>query len=206
MAGTPAIFVRLSGCNVRCNFCDSEYTRKRTLTTPAELLDQVDRLDNDGLIRLVVFTGGEPLRQNLDPAIKALYREGYHIQVETNGTLPPGKDTALRIRNGHYRWDEVSFICSPKAPAINLEIEQAALAFKYVLEADYVDPMDGLPTRVLGSMRPGRPLLPGRKIYIQPCDEQDETKNKANTLAALNSCMEHGYILSLQTHKLLGLE
>ena len=85
--------------------------------------------------------------------------------------------------------------------------------YKYVIQAGYVD-MDGLPTKTLGSLRPARPRFFGgqplvdreSEIYLQPLDQQNENLNRLNMEAAVASCMNHGYRMCLQTHKIMGLE
>ena len=48
--------------------------------------------------------------------------------------------------------------------------------------------------------------FPLDKVYLSPCDEGDETKNRINTLLATALCLEHGYRLSLQVHKIVGVD
>jgi len=87
-AGRPAVFVRLSGCNLRCRYCDTAYARSGGEALPlAKVLERVRRAGE----RLVVVTGGEPL---LQPAtrrlLRALRRDGREVLLETNGSLDIG--------------------------------------------------------------------------------------------------------------------
>jgi 7-carboxy-7-deazaguanine synthase len=88
-AGLPCVFVRLTGCNLRCTWCDSEYTfhggRKMT---SEQVMDEVSRLSpNRGLVEI---TGGEPMLQERDllPLMRQLLEAGYRVLLETSGERP----------------------------------------------------------------------------------------------------------------------
>lgn len=198
-AGRPAIFVRLAGCNIQCPLCDTNYTTGRRMIVPGVLANKV-RLEVAGIYKpLVVITGGEPLRQNLAPLIEVLLRRDIarDIQIETNGILCPD-----------LQYDEITVVCSPKMPNINRRLQPHIKALKYILQAGQVSIEDGLPKATLGSDwnvgRPDREIC-NAEIYVQPLDEQDEVKNKANLDATLASVSLFGHRLCLQVHKIIGL-
>ena len=85
-AGSPAFFIRLSGCNLRCRYCDTTYAYEegREMSV-AELLDAA--LAHPA--RLALVTGGEPLLQaDTLPLLAALADAGFTVFLETNGSLP----------------------------------------------------------------------------------------------------------------------
>jgi 7-carboxy-7-deazaguanine synthase len=87
-AGLPCIFVRLAGCNLRCSWCDSEYTFTGGYKlTEDEVVVEIAKLTP---VRLVEFTGGEPLLQEreLIPLIERLLGTGYELMIETSGERP----------------------------------------------------------------------------------------------------------------------
>ncbi len=87
-AGVPCIFVRLAGCNLRCTWCDSEYTFTggQPLTND-EIVAQIDALQP---CKLIEFTGGEPMLQarELLPLMQRLLDTGYQLMIETSGERP----------------------------------------------------------------------------------------------------------------------
>lgn len=203
--GTPCVFVRLSGCNLQCPACDTDYTSKRQLMTPAEICMAVTDLQGKLFPMLVVITGGEPFRQHIGELVDKLVARGHYVQIESNGTMNPpvfpwNKDTSQR--RGAY------IVISPKTGKINTLAEAAACALKYVVAWDKVG-KDGLPSSALDMPNaPARPtpgLFDGQ-IYIQPLDSKDPEENKLHTDVAVMLSLEHGHILQLQVHKYIGVE
>lgn len=83
--GTPAVFVRLAGCNLSCDFCDTDYSLKRVMSVE-QIVDAVRAAGP--ACPMVVLTGGEPLAQQESGAlIEALRRDGRRVHVESNGTI-----------------------------------------------------------------------------------------------------------------------
>jgi len=135
-AGRACIFVRLTGCHLRCAYCDTEYAfhegEKRTID---EIIAEIERLG--GACKLIEITGGEPLLQpNVHPLMTALADRGYTVLLETSGAcdIAPCDERIIRImdlktpgsgeaqRNhwpnvGHLRpdRDEVKFVLTSRA-------------------------------------------------------------------------------------------
>jgi organic radical activating enzyme len=83
--GTPAIFVRLAGCNLACDFCDTDYSTKYFASVD-EVVENVRKSGGD--CPMVILTGGEPLAQAETPAlIEALQKDGRRVHIESNGTI-----------------------------------------------------------------------------------------------------------------------
>lgn len=207
-AGTPAVFIRLAGCNLQCPGCDTDYTSKRVRLEPQRIVERVKELAG-AAIRLVVITGGEPFRQNIQSLFKELFeRYDFYVQIETNGTLHPG---LYSYSFNTFERLGVYIVCSPKTTKIHPNIRKHACAFKYVINADYVDKNDGLPTLALGHPVLGKVARMTdarltRLLYVQPFDSGDVLENKRHLQAAIDSCMKFGHILQLQIHKIIGLE
>jgi hypothetical protein len=128
---------------------------------------------------------------------------GLTVQIESNGVLPLSAelDPAIIAR-------QLYFIISPKTSRIHPDNADRAHAFKYVLSHDDLD-NDGLPKRALGHKaapcvaRP--PLFWRGDIYVNPCDDKDPVRNRANMLACRDSALKHGYVLGVQLHKIVDV-
>ena len=205
--GRRAAFIRLAHCNLKCWFCDTEFTKGAHELTVAEVVDKVARTGCE----IAVITGGEPLRQNLEPLITVLLlrRAVSHVQVETSGSLPYLEAGALRP------WAEqglLTTVVSPKTPKLASTFNGwPGTYYKYVLNANEIDPVDGLPDRnpqAQAHTKPvARPPVGVRKeyVYVQPMDVQNSTENARNLQACVASALHHGYTLGVQLHKLAGV-
>jgi 7-carboxy-7-deazaguanine synthase len=86
LAGMPAFFIRLSGCNLRCAYCDTTYAYEEGEPRSVASLVETAR---DSSMRLVLVTGGEPLLQNGTLVLlEELIQAGLEVMLETNGSLP----------------------------------------------------------------------------------------------------------------------
>lgn len=192
--GHRATFLRLHGCNLRCTFCDTEFsdTSDPTINTDY-LIEHICDLPP----RLVVVTGGEPLRQNILPLCDGLRSRGLKVQIETAGTLwIDGLENVAEV------------IVSPKTPVINKNAYVYAKAFKYIISTqqqfiNFVPIMatqPGAEPRALAFPREDAP------VYLSPMDEYDEVKNQGNRTLVASLAITHGCIAGIQLHKFLGLD
>jgi 7-carboxy-7-deazaguanine synthase len=197
-AGAPSVFVRLAGCNLACYWCDTDFESSSWRPSVSEIYEKVKELATN-TTRLVVITGGEPFRQNIAPLVEMLLANGFQIQIETNGTLwvDLPEDPNLFI------------VCSPKTERLHSEIRRRTSAFKYVIDEAAVDPTDGLPSR--SSQKPGIVATIARPdgnvpVYVMPLDSGSVEQNKRNRQTSVEVAMKHGYKLTLQLHKIVGIE
>lgn len=205
-AGRRSVFVRLAGCNLQCPFCDTDYTSSSIELDPVQITNRIVDVSPHKEIELVVLTGGEPFRQNIQPLVWWLINDGFRVQIETNGTLY--QDLWSKLND--YKRDMLSVVCSPKAGKMDPHLADAVSDFKYVLHADAIDSEDGLPLTALGHSafpRVARPPkgFPKEHIYINPCDTGDAEDNIRHKRVAYYSAMKFGYILGLQMHKYYGI-
>lgn len=182
--GRAAVFIRFAGCNLRCPFCDTEFDSYREMET-----DELMAAIADYPARFVVLTGGEPTLQVDEDFIDQLHLHGYEVAMESNGTCPaPSNLDWLTVspKQGH----SVNKACKSHAP------NEIKIIFDGITDPEVLMSQIGsLPS-------PNAPLL-----YLQPCD----TGNAAQNARLLHDCIayieEHPqWRLSLQTHKLIGIQ
>ena len=197
-AGTPSVFVRLAGCNLQCPLCDTEYSKRSTMSVN-DIVAAV--IDQSVASTLVVITGGEPFRQTLTPFVLKLLENGFRVQVESNGTyFEP---------DFPYLHPNVTVVISPKAGTVHPKLWNRVRNVKYVATADSLGD-DGLPSHALehpnasGLARP--PLDWEGEVYLQPVDEKNTARNHRNQEAVVDSCLRFGYRLCLQMHKIVGVD
>ncbi len=111
--GEPMAFIRLAGCNLKCPFCDTDYTFQEEMTIE-QILFEIGRWPTCK----VCLTGGEPLIQKVQPLVQKLSQKGYFVHLETNGLLPVPKNVYWVTWSPKSRHpdrlppaDEVKFLC-----------------------------------------------------------------------------------------------
>jgi organic radical activating enzyme len=173
--GTPAVFVRLAGCNLNCRFCDTDYSL-RSFASCEEIVAQVRALGGD--CPMVVLTGGEPLTQRESSAlIAALRADGRRVHIESNGTIPVDLPADV--------WLTVS-------PKERLDPAMAQRANEIKLIVDGRVPAEWLASFPESSVT----------VFLQP--EGNKPGNVALALEAAQA-EPRRYRLSLQTHKFIGV-
>lgn len=190
--GFPAVFIRLGGCNLACNFCDTEFDSFQTKSLE-EIIKKTLELakDSSGKItrKLVVITGGEPFRQPIEKLCDDLVKLDFLVQIETNGTL--------------YREipDAVKIICSPKNQGqgyfpLRDDLLKRLQALKFIISAHDKN------YNFLPDVGQNKYQIP---VYLQPMDEYDPLKNRSNQELVVKLAAENGCRISIQTHKILGI-
>ncbi len=174
--GTPAVFLRFSGCNLKCGFCDTRH-EDFTLMTQAEIIEQLKAYPS----RHVIITGGEPSLQLDQILVDLLHDEGYFIQIETNGTrpLPEGIDWVT---------------CSPKGDATG----ECEVKLRMVDELKVV--YEGQDVETIASS------IPAMHYFLQPCSSPryEGGSNTSETVTYI--LHHPHWRLSLQTHKLIDIQ
>ena len=180
--GRAAVFVRFAGCNLKCPFCDTAFTRYEELTTE-EILEQIaDVQPSSGSSPLtpdsskfIVLTGGEPTLQVDEQFIDRLHEAGYEVAMESNGTsMPPRNLDWLTVSP---KQNVVVKRCNELKCIFDMQGEVSDFGIK----ADY--------------------------YYLQPCDTGETARNHFIIGQCIDYIKRHPkWRLSLQTHKLVGFK
>lgn len=198
-AGRPSVFIRLGGCNLACDFCDTEFEDFHEMPVGHILAQVQDFSANVPTAAqtkytqskiLAVITGGEPFRQPIGPLCDVLLEAGFDVQIETNGTLYRPIDP------------RVSIVCSPKTTTgdyarLRPDLLENVSALKFIVSRGHPLYQD---VPEIGQQDYDIP------VYVQPMDEYDESKNSANLAFAKELAASKGYLLSQQMHKIWGIE
>jgi organic radical activating enzyme len=192
--GSPSVFIRFSGCNLSCPFCDTDHSHRFDMTA-AEIVSEVMSMLSHSRTSLqesmeapIIFTGGEPFLQLDETLIRAIGTR-HPVRIETNGTIPVARPLQEWIGRDPRFWVTMS----PK-PGTTVMIQA-----EYVSELKLLCSHDNPPD--IGSIRWPCP------VYIQPVwpfpfDQVEYRRNVAKTLELV---MQYPKLtLSLQTHKLIG--
>jgi len=176
--GIASVFIRFSGCNLRCAFCDTDHHSHIMMSLP-EIVDEVMKFRNAPLI---VLTGGEPSLCVDEPLLKALHLTGKKIAIETNGTrpLPQGIDwVTLSPKFGFDGGDSLPCVVN------------RCNELKVVYTGQNLSQYD---------------FIAAEHRFLQPCYVDDERRRQANIQLCVDAVLANPvWRLSLQTHRFLGI-
>lgn len=176
-AGRAAVFVRFSGCNLKCPFCDTDFKSYEGYNE-LDVLEAIQKVSN--ICKFIVFTGGEPTLQVDEALVTLLHKWGYYIAMETNGT--------------HEVLDSIDWVtCSPKTAFVsNSEVVlKEASEVKVVFDNGHKISDYG---------------INAKEYYVQPCDVQDSERNTEILKATVDFIKKYPkWQLSLQQQKIINV-
>jgi len=180
-AGIPHVFVRFGNCNLRCEWCDTDFLTYDKMTS-RQIIDEIEKY----ACKDIIFTGGEPMLNDLWPLRRLLNKSGHYVSIETNGTIP--------IDEGLIDW-----ICvSPKDQLYpNTKIKQRT---GDELKCVYVGQNLSLYDEIVDGFH---------HLFLQPCYMESESvewngRNFSHTESIVKENPK--WRLSLQTHKWMGID
>jgi len=200
LAGVPSFFIRTSGCNLRCRWCDTPYTSWAPEGERRPVGELVCEAEESG-VRHVVVTGGEPLLQReIGTLTRDLATAGLHVTVETAGTVDPpfrcdllslspktansDPDDDFRSRHRRLRGD--------RATLRRLVGRFAEHQIKFVVEGS-----DDLP-EILALLEDVGGVDPSRVLLMAQGRTAEEVAGRAPAVAAL--CLQHGFRYTPRLH------
>lgn len=175
--GEASIFIRLSGCNLHCDFCDTEFESGNWMDLN-EILSKI----KDFHCNWIVWTGGEPSLQLNDEALLFFRQKGYKQAIESNGCFPflPLLDYT---------------VCSPKGNPVYAKLKN-----------EKVDEVR-IPVRAGEKIPEIRDLPEAGFYFLSPVFEPDEKASEDNIIFCVEEIKKNpGWRLSLQVHKLIGMK
>ena len=176
-AGKLAAFIRFTGCNLRCGYCDTMWANVPGAAAKDEAPEQLAAWVRQTGVECVTLTGGEPVLQPLLPQLVELLLgepgpngRGLRVEIETNGAADLGELAALRARVGDAAPGSLSFTVDWKLPSSGMEQQMLPANFRLLGARDTVKFVCGqgdLPR----ALEVARQLdLPGRvPVYLSPC-------------------------------------
>lgn len=212
-SGIPSIFVRTSGCNLRCWFCDSYHTSWEPTGAWLSIDDIIDEVLSYEQADHVVFTGGEPMiHEESVTLLDELADYGYHTTVETNGTiyreaaidlasispkLASSTPIPERDPKGDGEWAEQHEERRLDLEALSLLVDTYDSQLKFVVTgSDDMPEIEELVERVRTATKT---TIPDHNVLLMPegmtRTELDKTRNKVAELA-----MEYGYRYTPRLH------
>lgn len=190
-AGLPSLFIRLHGCNLSCSYCDSQYACVGTDYKEMTCGDIIAAALVAGL-RTVTLTGGEPLmHEGVLELLEALDDSNFHVNVETNGSLPI---------EPYMHLEKVMFTVDYKCPSSDMNEAMLRETFKSVRATDVIKFVVGS-REDLSVMRNFIDYMnPEAQVYVSPVWGKIEPKHIVEYV--LQNKL-HRVRVQLQLHKII---
>ena len=176
-AGTPAVFIRFAGCNIKCPFCDTEH-QKGIAMSDEEIIQEVKKYPT----RLVVITGGEPTLQLDEQLCRGLQKADKYIAIETNGTREIPKGVNYVTYSPKFEFTKVS------TDFRLTECDELKVVYNGENHMSLYD------------------NIQAKYYYLQPCDVGDAERNAEIMQKTVQFCLQNPkWNISLQTQKILKI-
>ena len=213
LAGVPSVFIRTSGCNLRCWFCDSYHTSWEPTHDWMNTEGIIEEVNTHTQADHVVLTGGEPLiHEESAHLINALGNEGYHITVETNGTihrdaaidlasispkLSSSTPTPAKDPKGNGEWSEKHKKRRIDMATLTRLIDNYPFQLKFVITAP--EDLDEINDLIKQVRQQTSTQLRNQDVLLMPEGQTEgEIAGKREIVADL--AMEHGYRYTPRLH------
>ena len=200
LAGVPSHFIRTSGCNLRCRWCDTPYTSWEPEGERRPVEDLVEGARASG-VRHVVVTGGEPLLQReIGDLTAGLAAAGLHITVETAGTVDPPFHCDLLSLSPKTANSDPSDTNRDRHREVRLDFTSTARLLERFPEHQLkfvVEGADDMP-EILEMLANFGEIEPARVLLMAQGRTVAEVAERAPAVAAL--CLEHGFRYTPRLH------
>ncbi len=215
--GRAAVFVRFAGCNLRCPFCDTAFDSFTEMSAD-DILSAMLQVAGGPATKerplMAVLTGGEPTLQVDEALVDLLHQHGYYVAMESNGTRPAPRNLdwlTVSPKSGEWRekrgeWRVESGERSEEWRGARQPDELKVVFDEQTNPEAFLSPLSSLHSPLSSLLSP-LSTLPSPLLYLQPCDTGDQERNAAIVKSCVDYIKEHPWWrLSLQTHKLIGIE
>lgn len=206
--GRPAVFVRFAGCNLRCPFCDTDFSHSEPMTA-----EQIARRVFDYSTHphtLIVLTGGEPSLQVDNELVDALHAHQQTVTIETNGTRPvPDNIDWVTVSPKAVSEADLPLTQADESKVVLTQSDEVKVVLSHepkvvLTQADEVKVVFTESTEKLLPL--WRTTIRASHYYLQPCAQPGTEPIRANTEDVVAYILSHpDWKLSLQTHKYLHI-
>ena len=194
-AGSPMVFVRFAGCNLKCEWCDTEHKEIKDTYTKEQLLEVLKKFKHP----VICFTGGEPLVQLDSDLLVLLKQNDFLVHIETNGTMELAD---VGINRSLIDWITVS-PKSLKNWKLKNDVDAVKIVFtgaESLMLMTETDKIEGLHYRYLSPLDPVELRGEEDDAYIE------QVKLNINTVVGTVLYSARNWTMSVQLHKIIGVK